>query len=91
MEQDLGLPELGGAAAAEAHAAALLATYAAALPLSEGLDPRDRGPGDALVGLAADALLAPLAAGAGRRATLRAMLQVPLLPAALRTTGWTRP
>lgn len=76
IEQDLGLPDFADAPAAEAHAGALLGVYADAAPLSEGLDPRDRGAGDELVGLAADALLAPRAAGADRTATLRAMLQV---------------
>lgn len=79
IEQDLGLPELADAAAAEAHAGVLLSAYAAAAPLADGLDPRDGGPGDALVGLAADALLAPRAAAPDRAAVLRAMLQAVLV------------
>ena len=54
--------------------------YGGALHLSEALDARDRGHGDTLVALAADALLAPhlppRAPLPPPPATLRAMLQV---------------
>lgn len=87
VEQHLGLPPLGGPEAAEAHAARVLALYSAALPLADGLDARDRGPGDALVAVAADALLAPHLRDPPHPlpATLRAMLQVlpPASPNAL--------
>lgn len=86
MESDLGLPELREGAAGEARAMALLREYASALPLSDGVDPRDRAPGDSLVALAADALLAPHVANlthvggslgpSDAAARLRAMLQV---------------
>lgn len=84
MEQDLGLPQLADAAAAEAHAAKLLALYSGALHLADSLDARDRGPGDTLVVVAADALLAPQLLGSAPAPPpsdrLRAMLQVARLP-----------
>lgn len=56
---DLGLPGTAGdAPALLAHASRLIADFAAARPAYDGLDPRERGPADELVALAATALMA---------------------------------
>ena len=72
---DLGLPEFGAGAEAEAHAVELLRLYQTVGWLAEGADPKDRGPGDALVALAADTLMAARHLDPDRGAVTRRMLQ----------------
>lgn len=54
---DLGLPH-GTAAAAEAHALKLLTLYKHSLTLCQGLDPKEKAPGDDLIPLAVASLMA---------------------------------
>ena len=58
VEHDLGLPEFESPAAADAHAAQLLRVYRRAAELEAALDEKERGTADALVALAAGALVA---------------------------------
>lgn len=92
VHADLGGPAFSDAAAAQAHAQRLLAQYAAVLPLSQGLDERERGPADELLWLAAAALMAAsalqlrgsqqAAGGASGSAGMGAMLSALLVLAA---------
>jgi hypothetical protein len=72
---DLGLPEFSTAADAEAHAVELLRLYQTVQWLAEGADPKDRGAGDLLVTLAADALMASRHLQPDRAAVTRRLLQ----------------
>jgi N-terminal acetyltransferase B complex non-catalytic subunit len=58
IQSDLGAPSFSTPAAAAQHAQQLLQLYAAALPLYQGLDERERGPADELLWQAAAALVA---------------------------------
>lgn len=58
IENDLGLPEFKSAAEAEFHAAAIVRLFQSSLPLSKGIDEKDRGPADDVIPLAVASLLA---------------------------------
>lgn len=58
IQADIGAPSFSDPAAAAQHAQHLMQLYAAALPLYQGLDERERGPADELLWQAAAALVA---------------------------------
>ena len=76
MQHDLGLPALASGAEAETAALEMLRLYQTYGWLAEGADPKDRGPGDQLVPLAAATLMAARHLDPDRPAVLRRMLQV---------------
>lgn len=57
IQADIGAPSFTDPAAAAQHAQQLMQLYAAALPLYQGLDERERGPADELLWQAAAALV----------------------------------
>ena len=80
IQHDLGLPTLQSGAEAEAHALQMLRLYKSYTWLAAGADPKDRGPGDELVSLAASTLMSARHLDPSRPAILRRMLQVPPPP-----------
>ena len=76
VQHDLGLPELASGAEAERTALEMLRLYQTYGWLAAGADPKDRGPGDQLVPLAAATLMAARHLEPSRPAVLRRMLQV---------------
>lgn len=77
IQHDLDLPALQWGAEAEAHALQMLRLYKSYTWLAAGADPKDRGPGDELVSLAASTLMSSRHLDPSRPAILRRMLQVP--------------
>lgn len=70
---DLALPGVSSHEQRVSHAVQLMRLFGSSQQAYEGLDPRERGPADELIALAAGALMAP-AGGASPRGRLQALL-----------------
>lgn len=77
VENDLGLPEMSSAAAAEAHARRLVGEFRDVLPqMADDADDKERWPADDLIPMAVSALVHAHALSADRATSPRLLLHV---------------